>query len=142
MPALGAVTETQLRRAGDICIPRKLGHCGAVFVLRMARQLRAKLLKPKERGSFETFWHDNQAIRAAFVGGSAVGSPPALRCQPSPTFLQPSPPGHFSSAGSGSIRRGAALNRMSILRRVRAASGSSLLACLHTWTSSPARPLR
>ncbi|MEJ1280548.1 hypothetical protein NN561_011493 [Cricetulus griseus] len=74
MPALGAVTETQLRRAGDICIPRKLGHCGAVFVLRIARQLPAKLLKPKERGSFETFWHDKQAIRAAFVGGSALGT--------------------------------------------------------------------
>lgn len=89
MPALGAVTETQLRRAGDICMPRKLGHCGAVFVLRMARQLRAKLLKPKERGSFETFWHDNQAIRAAFVGGSAVGSPSLL---PSMSALPDFPP--------------------------------------------------
>lgn len=67
------MTETQLRRAGDICISRKRGHCGAVFVLRIGRQLRAKLLKPRERGSFETFWHGNQAIRAAFVGGSARG---------------------------------------------------------------------
>lgn len=84
MPALGAVTETQLRGAGDICISRKRGHCGAVFVLRIARQLRAKLLKPRERGSFETFWHGNQAIRAAFVGGSARGGgdlPPPLPLQ-------------------------------------------------------------
>lgn len=81
MPALGAVTETLLRRAGDIYIPKKLSHCGALFVLRIARQLRAKLLKPKERGSLETSWHDNQEIWAAFVGGSVLGT-----CSPLPSM--------------------------------------------------------
>lgn len=122
MPALGAVTETQLCQGGDICIPRKRGHCGALFVLSIARQLRAKLLKPRERGSFETFWHDNQAIWAAFMGGSALGTcSPSLYSLPSPTFLQTSPPWAFLFRGE--LQRPLMLRFKSYLHYLANASG-------------------
>lgn len=90
MRALGSVAETQLLHSGETP-----AIVGPVFVLRISRQLPAKLLTPRERGSFEPapgLWYGNKSIRAAFGGpGQLHGG--ELRSPPAPSSSGPTSPG-------------------------------------------------